>query len=259
MGLKKSFILFVGVLILITTYIGVVNWQMSKKYGAPPYVDESLEDQTTPNIFVDEYTNWVRPSGPIRIGLQAGHWKTGEMPEELERIKNNGGGTTGQGVPEWQIVLSIAEETKKILEDKGYIVDILPATIPEKYWADAFISIHADGNTNPMVKGYKVAAYQRDRTGNASKLAQAIETKYGQATGFNMDPNVTKNMTRYYAFNYRRYQHSITPVTPGVIVETGFATNYAEVSVLLKNPEIPARGIAEGIIEFIESQHIKTE
>ena len=251
--MNKKALLSTVILTLGALHLGHMGYEKARVFGAPPYVDDTPENDNNANMFVDEYANWKRPDGPVRIGLQAGHWKTNEMPEEQQRIKENGGGTTGQGVAEWQIVLKIAEETIKILELKGYQVDILTATIPEKYWADAFVSIHADGNISPLVNGYKVAASQRDRTGNASKLSDFIDTSYQKVTGLKKDPNITRNMTRYYAFNSRRYVHAIHPITPGVIVETGFATNYGDASMLINNPEIPAKGIAEGIIEFIES------
>ncbi len=49
---------------------------------------------------------------------------------------------------EADVVLEIAKKVKTSLEAKGVVVDLLPATIPIDYFADAFISIHADGNNN---------------------------------------------------------------------------------------------------------------
>src|SRR5262245_10227992 len=42
----------------------------------------------------------VVPPGPRGIGLQAGHWRTGELPEELRRLEPQTG-TSGGGVAEW--------------------------------------------------------------------------------------------------------------------------------------------------------------
>ncbi len=251
--MKNKTFLAIGLVaffLLITLAIYNLN-QKSHKYGAPPYIDE--QDSVQSLIQTQDTSTWIRPDGPIKIGLQAGHWKTNEMPQEQERIKDSGGGTSSQGVAEWEVVLKIAEETKLILEKEGYVVDILPATVPEEYWADAFVSIHADGNLNPLVAGYKVAPYRRDQTQKADDLSDAIEKSYGELTGFKLDPNISRNMTGYYAFNSRRYKHAINPMTPGVIVETGFLTNYSDANVLINNPEIPAKGIVQGIIEFVTS------
>jgi hypothetical protein len=234
---------------LIVVFFGtlfVYQGKIAKKYGAPPYEDEIEK------VLGFEYPlNWQRPDGPIKIGLQAGHWKTEEMPDEQARIRESGQGTSSQGVAEWEVVLTIAKKTAELLVKQGYEVDILPATIPKNYWADAFVSIHADGNLNPMTSGFKIAASGRDRTGKADDLTDFIHDSYKEISNFGIDPNITRNMTRYYAFNSRRYTHAIHPMTPGVIVETGFLTNPHEASVLINHPEIPAKGIAEGIIDFI--------
>lgn len=194
---------------------------------------------------------WKRPDGPIKIGLQVGHYKRLEMPDEFSNIRDNGGGTSGLGRTEWEVMLVIAEETKEILEEEGYVVDILPATVPEDYWADAFISIHADGNLDNSISGYKVAPYARDRTSLADILSKDIEKTYGEATKLPRDPNITRNMTRYYSFNSRKYDHAIHEMTPGVIVETGFLTNRSDAEFLINNPKVSAKGIALGIINFI--------
>ncbi len=255
-SLKKKLLIFGLPITIVLVAVGFFIYnesQIAKSYGAPPYVEDDANTQQQTFDLFSEYSNWKRPEGPIRIGLQAGHWKTSEMPEEQYKIRDAGGGTSGQGIPEWQVALNIAEKTKKLLEEKGYVVDILPATVPSDYWADVFVSIHADGNLNPLVHGYKIAAYRRDRTGDAETLSKTIEASYGQTTGFRLDPNITRNMTGYYAFNYRRYEHAVHPMTPSVILETGFLTNAGDAKILINAPEIPAKGLAEGVIKFIDS------
>lgn len=185
------------------------------------------------------------------MGLQAGHWKNAELPDELERIRGNSG-TTGRGVPEWQVNLNIAEETAKVLRAKGVEVDILPATVPPKYWADAFVAIHADGSTSPAARGFKVAAPRRDLTGRAADLVQILEDTYGQATNMPLDPNVSRNMRGYYAFSWRRFEHAVHPMTPAVILETGFLTNPIESSMLINKPEVPAQALAQAILTFLK-------
>ncbi len=220
-------------------------------YGAPPYIEG--DDIVPPGLerFPD-ILNWKRPEGPLRVGLQAGHWKNNELPDEFKRLRESGGGTRSSGgIPEWEAVLKIAEETKKILEKEGVVVDILPATIPPSYWADAFVSLHADGSTSPQASGFKLAAPRRDFTGKARHLVEIFEKTYGETTKLPLDPNVTRNMRGYYAFAWWRYDHAVHPMTPAVILETGFLTNPIEARMLINQPEIPAQAIADTLLQFL--------
>lgn len=187
-----------------------------------------------------------------RVGIQVGHWKNSELPDEFPEMRARGGGASAGGVSEWQVNLSIGQQTKQILEAKGYIVDLLPATTPENYKADAFISIHADGSANTGVSGYKVAASRFDRSGAASVLASLVDRSYAAATAMPQDTNITSAMTGYYAFNHRRFEHSINSKTPAVIIETGFLTNSKDRQFLTSRPELAAKGIADGIVAFLE-------
>lgn len=197
-----------------------------------------------------DLAKWKRPDGPIRVGLQVGHWKNSELPDELSNLKNNGGTSSG-GFPEWEVNLNIAQHAKQLLEQKGVVVDLLPATIPPGYFADAFVAIHADGSTDHSVSGFKVASPRRDISGNANKLQQIINDTYGQVTGLPHDSNITRNMTGYYAFSWRRFDHSLHPMTPATILELGFLTNPKEAKLLIKNPSIPAEAIADALLKFL--------
>ena len=46
------------------------------------------------------YENWQRPPGPAHVGVQVGHWKNSEVPDELNGLKTNGSGATGGGKTE---------------------------------------------------------------------------------------------------------------------------------------------------------------
>ena len=205
----------------------------------------------TPPVSQELVESWQRPKGPLRVGLQVGHWKNSEAPDELHRLRERGGGTAGGGKAEWQVNLAIAQETAKLLEAKGIVVDLLPVTIPPDYLADLFISIHADGSTNSGVSGFKVASPWRDATGRGEELVDIFEKAYGNTTSLEIDPNVTRNMRGYYAFNWRRYEHSIHEMTPAIILETGFLTSRVDQKLLIRNPALAARGIAQGIFEFL--------
>lgn len=227
--------------------------QFIQNYGAPPYIENEVSFEQDLGKYGD-LSRWVRPEGPLRVGLQAGHWKNSELPDELKRLRESGGGTSNGSVTEWEVNLKIAEETKKILEKEGIAVDILPATIPPGYYADAVVAIHADGNINPATSGFKVAAPRRDMSGKADELVKIIEETYQHQTNLEKDSNISRNMTGYYAFSWRRYEHSTHPMASAVILETGFLTNPTEAKMLINNPELPASAIAEALITFLRGE-----
>jgi N-acetylmuramoyl-L-alanine amidase len=195
--------------------------------------------------------DWAPPEGPVRIALQAGHWKANEAPAELSGLKDNG--THGGGKAEWEVNLAIARSAAAMLEQKGYEVDILPAVVPPGYRAHLFIAIHADGAADPRASGYRVAAPGRDATGRASRMVSLLEESYGKATGLRRLPDVTRRMESYYAFNFRRYEHALHPMTIGVIIETGFLTSASDRALIVNDPERVARGIVDAVVAFPET------
>lgn len=194
---------------------------------------------------------WQRPAGPLRVALQAGHWKAAEAPDEQAGLRSNG--TRGGGKAEWEVNLAIAERTAALLRDAGYEVDILPTTIPPGYLADLFISIHADGNPSPSASGFRAAAPRRDGTGRAQAFVDILEEQYREATGLTRYPTVTRRMVNYYAFNSRRYQHALHPMTVGAILETGFLTSPNDRRVIVNAPDRAAQGIAKAVTLFLET------
>lgn len=210
-----------------------------------------LHPESAPSIL----NYWQRPDVPPKVALQVGHWKSHEVPEELERLRNNTG-ATGGGKTEWEVNYAIAVETEKILEEQGVIVDILPATVPKNHWADVFVAIHADGSHNTTKSGFKLAAPRRDMNGKAEKLLASIEQSYAETTGLGLDPNITLDMRGYYAFSWWRYDHTVHPMTASVILETGFLSNPSDQILLIENPHIPARGLADGIITYLENENL---
>jgi hypothetical protein len=192
--------------------------------------------------------------GPPRIGLQAGHWRAHELPEELSRLRGSSGGSGG-GRQEWEFNLEVAEWVAERLRAQGYLVDVLPATIPPGYQADVFLSIHADANVSPGPRGFKVARSGWSRLpATDDALVRALTEEYGRATGLPWDDGITRNMTRYYAFNNRRRQYAIDKTTPGAIIEMGFLTNAADRSLLFNRTELVVEGITRGLVRFLEER-----
>jgi hypothetical protein len=150
-------------------------------------------------------------------------------------------------------VAVITQLVAERLEAEGITVDVLPAVIPPGYVADAFVSIHADGNNNTSVRGYKIAGPRRDYSGRSETLVEYLFTRYGEVTNLPVDPNISRRMTAYYAFNWPRYKHAVHPFTPSAIVEVGFLTNSADRNFMVNQPEIAAEGIADGILAYLEN------
>ncbi len=191
---------------------------------------------------------WRPPEGPVRIGLQVGHWRTAEAPPELFGLRRNG--ASWNGTAEWEVNLEIARVTGAMLEDLGYLVDILPAVVPPDYRAHLLLAIHADASNDATVSGFRVAAPSRDATGRASGIVDLLNRTYGPATGIKRLPTATRRMRNYYAFNFRRYEHAAHPMTISAIIETGFLTNAGDREVIIGDPERVARGIVDAITAF---------
>jgi hypothetical protein len=201
----------------------------------------------TPSV---EPTPTTRPADmPLRVGIQVGHWQAKDLPDELARLRTSSGAFAA-GHAEAQVNLEIAKRVVKLLQDYGMVADLLPATIPPSYDADAFVSIHADGANGGGSRGFKLATPWR--TSAASQhLADTLTAEYAKSTKLPQDGAITVNMRGYYAFNYRRHTHAIAKTTPAVIIETGFLTSAADRAMIVGHPDTVANGIANGIIRYL--------
>lgn len=191
-----------------------------------------------------------------RVGIQAGHWKLEDLPEEMQQFRTWSGSYV-RGYDEWEINLPIAQAVQRQLEAAGVQVDLLPTVIPIGYTADAFVSIHADGVSGAQASvrhGWKIATPYRASPA-AEALAAAVQDSYARATGLPPDPRgASVDMRAYYAFASYRYWHSIAPTTPAVIIETGFMTYPGDWNMLFKQPEVVAQGIADGVLAYLQAR-----
>jgi hypothetical protein len=203
---------------------------------------------------LQQLAQWKEPTGPLRVGLQVGHLESNKVPEEIEGIKRNKNGAQWKKVVERDVNLKIVTLTAEILRKNSIVVDILPATVPPGYVADAFVAVHADGNPSAEKTGFKVASPRRDFSKKSLLLEQDLFDAYVQATGMPEDPKITGNMRGYYAFNWPRYIHAIHPMTPAAIVEVGFITNANDRKTIVNNPKKAAEGIANGILKFLDQR-----
>lgn len=198
-------------------------------------------------------TPTARPAGmPLRVGLHVGHWRTSELPDELARLRTSTGAYVN-GLAEVDLNLAIARRVEQLLVNQGVIVDVLPATVPPSYDADAFVAIHADGVDGASKRGYKLATPWR--TSQASReLLEALDAAYGRATGLPKDDTITVNMRGYYAFNYRRHVHAIARTTPAIILEMGFLTSAADRAIMYGKADLVAAGISNGIMRYLQQR-----
>jgi N-acetylmuramoyl-L-alanine amidase len=192
------------------------------------------------------------PPGQKRVGLQVGHWQLDQVPPELHGLQ---AGANGGGKQEWQVNLDVAQRTAALLEADGIEADVLPATVPEHYRANAFLAIHADGDTTGQTRGFKVA-----RPGFSSvpdiddRFVQSLEDAYGQMTNLPRDDeHISLRMRYYYAFNSRRYCHAVAPGVPQAIIEMAYLTSATDRQYLIGSPQLLARGITEGLETFLST------
>jgi N-acetylmuramoyl-L-alanine amidase len=194
----------------------------------------------------------VMPTGPRRIGIQVGHWKTDEVPAELGSRIVFQSGTSWAGVNEVDVNMDIAERIKALLTTRGYAVDILPTTIPPGYLADVFLALHADGDGTGENSGFKIAHGSR-RGPSEDKLVAALREEYWKVTALPEDAeHVTRNMSGYYAFNWGRYQHAAAAHTPAAILEMGYLSNGHDRELLVNHADAVATGIVNGIQRFLD-------
>jgi N-acetylmuramoyl-L-alanine amidase len=190
------------------------------------------------------------PSGPRRVAIQAGHWKSDEAPAELRRLIPQTG-AAWEGASELEINLDIAKRVGIILNSKGIAVDILPTTIPVGYVADAFVALHADSDGVGENSGFKMAHGAR-RGPYEDALLNDIKAAFGAATGLDYDArHVTRNMTGYFAFSWSRFQHAVAAHTPAVILEMGYVSNDDDRALMLDKADVLAAAIADGVLKFL--------
>ena len=193
------------------------------------------------------------PPGAKRVGLQVGHWQIDQVPSELHGLQ---GGTSGGGRQEWMVNLDVAQRAAALLETNGIQTDVLPATVPEHYRANAFLAIHADGDPTGQVRGFKIT-----RPGFSSvpdiddRFVQALDDAYANATKLPRDDeHISLRMRYYYAFNSRRYCHAVAPGVPQAIIEMAYLTSAVDREFLIGDPDMLAQGIAQGVETFLRSE-----
>ena len=209
--------------------------------GVPPSAPAMLptieEVITTPT---PRPTN-ARPAGPY-VGIVAGHWG------------NDSGAVCPDGTTEQQTNLEIAKRVAERLRARGVWVDLLQEFDSRLtgFQGDVLVSIHADScdpiDADPPATGFKVARSQASAIPTVTdKLVDCLRGEYEKSTGMRFHENsITRDMTSYHSFR------EIDPNTPAAIIETGFL--HLDYDMIVKQPERPAEGIANGILCFLKTQ-----
>ncbi|MBQ4584735.1 MAG: N-acetylmuramoyl-L-alanine amidase [Clostridia bacterium] len=105
--------------------------------------------------------------------------------------------------------------------------------------ADYFISIHANASVDSSANGTEVLVYSRPS--RASRLAQDILTSVTEITGL-------KNR----GIKLRPGLYVLKKTTmPAVLVELGFITNPQDAYQMSNNPQLFARGIYQGLLNYL--------
>ncbi len=192
---------------------------------------------------------------PYHVGIQAGHWKNNELPEQLSRLEGSVG-TSGGGRTEVDLNLDVAKRVVALLRASGVVVDLLPATVPTGYSADAFVAIHADGNSSPAARGFKISTRWRSVVAvQDARLMETLTSEYRLATDLPEDGSVTRNMRGYYAYSPWRLNYRVSNYTPAAIVEVGFMTNASDRAVMFNRTQQVASSIAAGVTAFLKATY----
>lgn len=187
----------------------------------------------------------TQPDGRPRklsVGIVAGHWG------------NDSGSVCANGVTEQQTNFEIAKRVTELLTAHGYRVDLLQEFDARLngYQADVLLSLHADScdeiDADPPATGFKVARSIASAIPTTEdELVTCLRDNYARVTGLTYHTNsITRDMTDYHSFR------EVREVTPAAIIETGFLK--LDYNLIVEQPALPARGIAEGIICFLDNQ-----
>ena len=203
---------------------------------AAPIVIANPTSQPTANQPTAE-----RPVGPY-VGIVAGHWG------------NDSGAVCPDGVTEQQTNLEIAKRVAEKLRTRGVWVDLLQEfdSRLNGFRGDVLVSIHADScdpiDADPPATGSKIARSQASQNPTATdKLVECLRTEYQRATDMAFHENSnTNDMTFYHSFR------ELDPDTPATIIETGFL--HLDYDMIVRQPELPAEGITNGILCFLKTQ-----
>ena len=197
------------------------------------------------------------PQRTLRVALQVGHYKNNEFPPQLANLSAHTG-AAGGGRTELELNLMVADRVSRMLRAHGVLVDVLPATVPTWYTADAFVALHADGNASTSLRGFKISTRWRSEVAQQDgTLVQLLSDAYRSATKLPEDHLVSRNMRGYYAYAPWRPNYRVSNFTPSAIVEMGFMTNAADREFMFNQTDKVSAGITAGILMFLKIAYLR--
>ena len=123
----------------------------------------------------------VVPPGPRRVGIQAGHWKMAEVPDEMARLAGQTG-TSAAGFVEWQVNLDIAGRVATRLRSEFIDVDIDASQINKIVRVDLGVVSDAAKALREIVQDKAVAEKLAGIETYLLPLDQAIAALVDEAT-----------------------------------------------------------------------------
>lgn len=171
--------------------------------------------------------------------------------------QNPNAGAEGNGLREQDITYRVGQMLSSILRSEGYETRLsrptsstqlgtsnsssLAARVNDanSWGADYFISLHTNAASSASAEGSEAYVYRRGSS--AAALAEDILSGLNRRTGL-----PTRGVfPRPSLYVLRRTR------MPAVLVELGFITNPSEAALMNNDPELFARGVADGINEYL--------
>ena len=237
-GEQTMFSITVVTLLVMGVLVGIELFGSTTQSQAKEVQIPLPDTLAAPTVSAIEVSNPTEPdqNWPL-VGIVSGH--KGYDP----------GAVCPDGLTEVQINHAIAVEVVSLLRRKQIRADLLDEYDERltDYQAEALVSIHSDSCNISGASGYKIARVTDSVIPEAEDLlVTCLGQAYAAHTGLPHHPaSITDGMTGYHAFR------EINRLTPGAIIETGFLLDDRQI--LQQKPKIVARGIAAGIICFLET------
>ncbi len=244
-------------LVMLASAFAMVH--AGREAADPLSIDSGLSDAAMVSDVLS-HSSAGRPSQPVQplegpwvVAIQPGHWEVDQLPAEHARRRGNIG-ASHLGVREVEVNVAVTRALVPLLEGEGWIVTVVPATVPPGLRADAFLSIHADWAANPGRNGWKLAAPWRPSPAGQD-LARALRGSFLAEPDLNEDVNgITVGMRGYFGFAAHRFHHASSPFTPAVLVELGFLTNDLERARFVERPEYYASILHRGLLDYFAAR-----